>query len=143
MYQLYKMENIPENVLNPDLYKKAKKMSDEKYKRNSAYKSMYLVKTYKDLGGKYSTKKKMSKLERWRKEKWKSVLDYLNGKDIACGSNKIGNNACRPTVRVDKETPMTIQQLIKKHGKKKLLEFAKKKKNNMDLRADWNNLKFN
>jgi len=38
---------------------------------------------------------------------------------------------------------MTIQQLIKKHGKKKLLEFAKKKKNNMDLRADWNNLKFN
>ncbi len=131
------MDNIPENVSNPELYKKAKKMADEKYKRHSAYKSMYLVKTYKDLGGKYSTKKKMGKLERWKREKWKSVLDYLNGKDIACGSDKIGNNACRPTVRVDKETPMTIQQLIKKHGKPKLRKLVNQKLKNMNKYVDW------
>jgi len=133
---------IPDNVLNPKLYKKAQKKANETYKRHSAYKSMFLVKTYKDLGGKYSTEKKMGKLERWRRESWKSVFDFLNGKIIECGSDKINNNACRPTKKIDKETPMTIQELIKKHGKKKLLEFSKKKKNNMNLRADWNNLTF-
>ena len=49
---------IPDNVLNKDLYKKAKKIADETYKKNSAYKSMFLVKKYMDLGGKYSGKKK-------------------------------------------------------------------------------------
>lgn len=46
--------DIPDNVKNPSLYKKAKAIADKTYKRNSAYKNMFLVKTYKDLGGTYS-----------------------------------------------------------------------------------------
>ena len=32
---------------------------------------------------------------------------------------------------------MTITELLKKHGKKKLMDIAKKKKKNMSLRVDW------
>jgi len=37
---------------------KAKAEANEKYKRHSAYKSMYMNKVYKDLGGKYKENKK-------------------------------------------------------------------------------------
>ena len=40
-----------DNIVNKDLYKKAKKKADETYARPSAYKSMYIQKVYKDLGG--------------------------------------------------------------------------------------------
>ena len=40
---------IPENIIDKSLYKKAKKKADETYKRPSAYKSMYIQKVYKDL----------------------------------------------------------------------------------------------
>ena len=42
---------------NPELYQKAKQIADEKYDKPSAYKSGFIVKTYKDLGGTYSGKK--------------------------------------------------------------------------------------
>ena len=37
--------DIPENVKNPVIYKKAKTIADKTYKKNSAYKNMFLVKT--------------------------------------------------------------------------------------------------
>ena len=49
---------------------KAKKIADDKYERHSAYKSMFLVKTYKDLGGNYESNKKSNNLSRWRTEEW-------------------------------------------------------------------------
>jgi hypothetical protein len=135
------MDNIPDNVINKKLYMKAKKIANEKYKRHSAYKSMFIVKTYKDLGGKYSSKKDSSGVDRWQKERWLQVIPYLeSGKKVVCGS---GNNkkGCRPSVRVDKNTPITIQEVIKKHGKENVMKIAKKKKANMDLRVNWNTLK--
>ena len=33
---------------NKKIYEKAKKIADEKYKKNSAYKSMYLMEKYED-----------------------------------------------------------------------------------------------
>ena len=47
------MSDIPNNVLNPKIYREAIKIADETYKRNSAYKSMFIVKKYKQLGGKW------------------------------------------------------------------------------------------
>ncbi len=52
------MSKIPDNVLNPKIYKKAKEEADKKFEdKTSAYKSMWISKKYKDLGGKYSGKK--------------------------------------------------------------------------------------
>ena len=42
---------------NPSLYEKAKAIADQKYSKPSAYKSGFLVKLYKSMGGTYSGKK--------------------------------------------------------------------------------------
>lgn len=134
--------DIPDNVLNPKLYKKAKKIADETYKRPGLYKSAFLVKKYKELGGKYSTKKpkKTEGIQRWLKgEKWIKVIPYIKeGKEVICGSGD-DKHACRPKIRVNKNTPITIDEVIKKHGKKKVLELAEEKRKNLNTRIDWKN----
>ena len=63
---------MPE-ILNPDIYEKAKKLADEIYKKPSAYKSGYIVKKYKELGGKYGDDDEPNNLRRRFKEKWGDV----------------------------------------------------------------------
>lgn len=63
--------------LNKPLYEHIKKMADGIYKKPSAYKSGYIVKTYKELGGKYSNTKTKQGLSRWFKEKKK-----IRGKNL-------------------------------------------------------------
>ena len=132
--------DIPKNVLNPDLYRKARKKADETYKKNSAYKSMFIVSTYKKLGGKYSGKKENKGVKRWNDEKWIQVVPFLeSGKKIACGFGS-DSKGCRPSKRIDKETPITIQELLKKHNKNDLLKVARQKKKDMSKRVNWNKL---
>jgi hypothetical protein len=94
---IYNMSS-PEPV-NKKLYEKVKKMADEKYKTHGAYKSMWIVKKYKELGGKYKGRKDTSKgLTRWKNEKWEDYagLDYP---------------VYRPTKRVSKDTPLTPSEI--------------------------------
>jgi len=112
-------------ILDEDLYNKAKKIADEKYKKPSAYKSGFIVKTYKDLGGRYKDDNKPKNLKRWFKEDWKDV-----------GHKEYP--VYRPTRRVNKSTPLTVTEIdpmnlqdqIKKKqvikGKKNLPPFKKK-----------------
>lgn len=114
-------------------YKKAKREADAKYEKHSAYKSMFIAKLYKEYGGKYKAETKKDKTKstsRWLREKWVVVSSYLKDNEkIACGSEKAPNiHACRPSVRVNKQTPITIEELIELHGKKKLLELVALKK---------------
>ena len=44
--------------------------------------------------------------------------------------------ACRPTRKL-KGTPITLQESVKKLGKKKVLELARKKNKNMKKRVLW------
>jgi hypothetical protein len=113
-------------VLDEDLYQYAKALADEKYIKSSAYKSGYIVKKYKELGGRYEDDNKEKDLKRWFKEKWKDV----------------GNKeypVYRPTVKVNKQkTPLTPKEIDTKNlkeqierkqiikGKKNLEPFIKK-----------------
>ena len=125
-----------ENAVDKELYKKAKRIADDTYKKPSAYKSMFISKKYMEMGGKFKGKKK-GKLSNWRQSGWVQVVPYLEtGKKIECGEGS-NTKGCRPTKRINKDTPITIDELIKIHGKKKLLELAKKKKKNMNLRINW------
>lgn len=125
-----------ENAIDKNLYRKAKEIADATYKRPSAYKSMFISKKYMELGGKFKAKS-VGRLSNWRKSEWVQVVPYLEtGEIIECGKGS-NTKGCRPTKRVNKDTPITIDQLIKIHGKKKLLELAKRKKKNMDLRINW------
>tara|TARA_R110000765_G_scaffold268378_2_gene367373 strand:+ start:158 stop:577 length:420 start_codon:yes stop_codon:yes gene_type:complete len=128
----------PKNVLNKMLYSKAKSKANKKYGiKTGAYKSMYIVKEYKKMGGKYSTKKKTGGTTRWNKEKWVQVIPYVkSGKIIACGSSNKKNKACRPTRKL-KGTPITLQESVKKLGKKKVIQLARAKNKNMSKRVYW------
>lgn len=108
-----------------NLYNKVKKEADRIYDKPSAYKSGYIVKKYKQLGGEFIDDNKPKKLKRWFKENWKDIggLDYP---------------VYRPTIRINKSTPLTaneikssnlIQQIILKQllkGDSNLPKFIKK-----------------
>ena len=129
------------------VYKKAKSMADEKYgSGTSAYKSGYIVTMYKSMGGKFKGSKPTvrSGLRRWYKgEKWIQVLPYLqSGKIIECGAystTKTGK-ACRPLKRQNASSPITIEELLKIHSKKSLVNAARAKEKNPTLRLDWKTL---
>ena len=75
-----------------------KLQADKIYKKPSAYKSGYIVKTYKSLGGTYRDDKATKNLSRWFKEKWADV----------------GNKeypVYRPTKRLNKLTPFTVNEI--------------------------------
>ena len=114
-------------------YKKARAEANKTYEKHSAYKSMFISKLYKEYGGTYMDDLETNKTKstsRWLREKWVVVSSYLkDGKKVACGSQEAGNiHACRPTVRINKQTPITIEELIELHGKPKLLKLVELKK---------------
>lgn len=130
----------PPNVLDKELYNKILLESKKVYKRNSVYSSGWVVREYKKRGGRYRGDKTAAKREgitRWMRERWVQVEPYLKkGEAIACGEGSRGK-ACRPLVRVNSRTPPTLPELLKIHSKSKLLELARKKNRNMDIRVDW------
>ena len=83
---------------DPALYERVKKEADKIYAKPSAYKSGYIVKKYKELGGEYLDDKKTKGLKRWFKEKWSDV-----------GNKKYP--VYRPTKRVNKSTPTTADEV--------------------------------
>lgn len=99
------MSAIP---VNKKLYEKAKSIVYPRYKKPSAYRSGALVKLYKEMGGKYKDKGE-KKLARWFNEKWKDV----------------GNEeypVYRPTKRITKDTPLTVDEIDPKNLKDQIRE---------------------
>jgi len=83
---------------NQKLYDEVKKYADTIYSKPSAYKSGYIVKRYKELGGTYTDDKKPKNLKRWFKEDWTDIggMEYP---------------VYRPTKRISKNTPLTPQEI--------------------------------
>lgn len=122
------------------LYNKVKDRAKNKFDRYpSIYASSWIVKTYKELGGKYKGRKSSSTgIQRWYREEWIQVIPFLEkGEKITCGNRNKDGKACRPLIRRGKDTPITIKELLKIHSKKKLLNLARKKEKNMEGRLFW------
>jgi len=94
--------------VNQELYNRVKKYADTIYKKPSAYKSGFIVKKYKELGGEYIDDNKPKNLQRWFKEEWKDVggLEYP---------------VYRPTKRVSKKTPLTPAEIDPTNLKKQII----------------------
>jgi hypothetical protein len=93
--------------LDKKLYSKAKALADSTYSKPSAYKSGFIVKTYKAMGGTYKDSGKKKGLSQWFKEAWKDV----------------GNKeypVYRPTKRISKDTPLTVSEIDPKNLKKQI-----------------------
>ena len=88
-----------------------------------------------ELGGKYKGKKE-NNISQWMDEQWVSVPDYLKGNIVKCGTLQ-KTTACRPLIRINKDTPITIPELLKIHSKKKILELSNEKQKNPNIRIDW------
>jgi len=118
-----RQESVPENVLDPKLYRKIREKIKKRVKVwPSAYASGQLVTEYKRAGGRYTGGKKSGNLDRWYREKWVNVCDGTK-----CGREKSSVKDypyCRPTVRVNSKTPMTVSEIRKKYGTKKLKEMC-------------------
>ena len=93
---------------NPVLYAQVKKLADQTYAKPSAYKSGFIVKTYKQHGGTYSDDNKPKKLERWYREGWADV----GHKDYP---------VYRPTVRVNKNTPLLVSEISPSNFKQQII----------------------
>jgi hypothetical protein len=93
--------------INKDLYEAVKEYADIVYSKPSAYKSGFIVKTYKKLGGTYRDDGREHDLERWYEERWTDV----------------GNKeypVYRPTIRVNKKTPLTAYEIDTTNLKKQI-----------------------
>ena len=103
-------------IVDKELYNKVKKNADEIYSKNSAYKSGYIVKKYKELGGKYKDDNKPKNLKRWFNEKWYDIanLDYP---------------VYRPSIKIEKNTPLLVSEINKDNLIKQIKEKQKKKAN--------------
>ena len=94
------------------LYNKVKKEISEKYK-HSAYRSGLIVKKYKEeYLKKYKKddayigeKPKLSNLQRWFLEEWRNQRGEIG--------YKYNNDIYRPTIRINKDTPITFNELMK------------------------------
>ena len=64
------------------------------------------------------------------------------GKIIECGDKNKETKACRPSIRVNKDTPITIQELLELHSVDDIIKAAEKKNADMDGRLMWKDLKF-
>ena len=93
---------------NPELYQEAKRYADAIYKKHSAFKSGFIQKKYKELGGKFTNDNKTRNLKRWFREKWKSVSK----------SNQYP--VFRPSKRISRKTPLTINEISTKNLKKQI-----------------------
>ena len=127
------------------LYQKVLDSAKRRFKRfPSAYASMWIQKEYQRRGGEYLYEKTNDNLRDWKKEQWVQVLPLLeDGKIIECGDDNKTTKTCRPIVRVDKDTPITIQELLELHPVKDLIKLAKKKNADMEGRiVSWKNLTF-
>ena len=95
-------------INDPELYEKAKQIADEKFNKPSAFKSGFIVKKYKELGGTYTGKKtKTTGIARWFKEEWKDV----GNKDYP---------VFRPTKRITIDTPLTPNEIKPSNLKKQI-----------------------
>jgi hypothetical protein len=126
-------------------YKKALKEANKIYgTKSNIYRSSYIVQKYKDYGGVYKEKRnpENEKLTQWFDEKWISVIPYLERNEIViCGSSD-GNQGCRPLFRINKNTPITMNELLKIHSKQEILKMAYFKKRNPNIRVDWKTLTY-
>jgi hypothetical protein len=103
---------------NPKLYEKARKIADTKYSKPSAYKSGFIVKTYKKLGGTYTNDGKEKNLKRWFLEDWHDVgnMDYP---------------VYRPSIKVSSKTPLIPTEIDKRNLSQQIMLKQKIKGKNL------------
>jgi hypothetical protein len=85
-----------------ELYAEVKTYINTIYKKPSAYRSMAYIKEYKRRNGKFIPDHKPKNLLRWMKEEWK---------DVNPNKTKKSYPVFRPTKRISRRTPLTVNEI--------------------------------
>ena len=107
-----------EKAVNKQLYQEVKDYIYAKIPKHSAYRTGHVIKEYKRRGGKFRDDGKERKLSRWFNEKWK---------DVNPNKTRGSYPVYRPTVRINKRTPLTLREidredLIKQSRRKQVIK---------------------
>jgi hypothetical protein len=105
--------------VNKSLYNSIKRKIKSRTKVwPSAYASGQMVKEYKHNCGKYRCSK-FGSLDRWFNEKWVDVCSKQKKGYSPCGRKNSNRRYpyCRPSVRVNKNTPKTIREIGNQKGR--------------------------
>lgn len=122
------MDIVPEKIINKSLYKKIRNKIIKENPKNSAYRSLLIIKEYKNQGGKLKEEQeKKSNLRNWVEEDWRNLTPYAEGlinninDSPICGKkhkNQKGPSICRPFKKINKNTPKLGTEYTKKEIKK-------------------------
>jgi hypothetical protein len=130
-------KNVPKDT---ELWAKIQEMAKTTFREHpTAYSNAWAVRRYAKLGGEWETEG--GDLDDLFREGWVDVVALLkDGKVVLCGEGE--GSACRPTKRINKDTPITLQELLELYSVKDILKFAEQKRENMELKAQWRKLEF-
>jgi hypothetical protein len=129
--------------IDKQLYENIKQMANQVFKAPTGiYRSAWISKMYVRAGGRYTTKKKNSKFDKWISEKWIDLNQPIkkNNKIIGyqkCGHKNTQNNLyplCRPSKIIDKDTPKIYQNIDK--------ETIKRVNKEKQIKKDKGNIRF-
>jgi len=119
--------------LDNRIYMKAKEIVYKQYDKPSAYRSMALVKKYKDMGGRLEKEKTGGGTAKWRSERWVNLSPYAEGLtsdrfQYKCGQkapNQKGPSVCRPSSEVKRYSKAQIKQAVKIKSSGKVINWNK------------------
>jgi len=106
----------------------------------SAYASGWVVRTYKERGGRYQSTGAKGPLDRWYREQWVDVCHYAKTKTIKpCGRKRAAWDDdypyCRPLKRITPQTPVTLDELVAKEGLRGIRQRCEEKKRSPAIRV--------
>lgn len=106
--------------LDKSIYMKAKEIVYKNYDKPSAYRSMALVKKYKDMGGRIEDEKKEGGTRDWLVDRWVNLTPFAEGLtsdrfQYKCGERaprQKGPSVCRPSSEVKRYSKAQIRKAV-------------------------------
>lgn len=106
--------------LDKSIYMKAKEIVYKNYDKPSAYRSMALVKKYKDMGGRLEDEKKEGGTRDWLVDRWVNLTPFAEGLtsdrfQYKCGERaprQKGPSVCRPSSEVKRYSKAQIRKAV-------------------------------
>lgn len=119
--------------IDKSIYMRAKEIVYKQYDKPSAYRSMALVKKYKDMGGRLEKEKSGGGTTRWLRQTWVNLSPYAEGLtsdrfQYKCGQkapNQKGPSVCRPSSEVKRYSKAQIKQAVKIKSSGKVINWDK------------------
>jgi len=119
--------------LDKSIYMKAKEIVYKQYDKPSAYRSMSLIKKYKDMGGRLEKETKSGGTRSWLVDRWVNLTPYAEGLtsdrfQYKCGEKaprQKGPSVCRPSAHVKKYSKNQIKKAVEIKSDGKIVKWDK------------------